>query len=266
MSRFLKGTVAALSLIAVSGLPFAAMAQTAPAEAPAAEAPATPTLPQALQALNLGDLQVKEGKRGGQRVEGALPDGTKLKAFVDDQGNLRGAFTEDNKPLPKELADQLIPEAVRSQELLQQFATISGAFGDERGVTVGGTDANGEKLRAGFTADGTLMRFGRGDDMGRGGPEGRRGDHGPGKHGRHGDRGPRGEHGDRGHHGGAKMERPAPLSDEAVTKAVTDAGYTELGAITRDGPRTIVQAKNPQGEAVSVEVTPRGEVVRETAQ
>lgn len=266
MSRFIKGTVAALAMTAVTGLPFAVMAQTAPADTPSAEAvTTTPTLPQALQALKLGDLKVKEGKRGGQKVEGDLPDGTELKAFVDDQGNLRGAFADDDKPLPKELADQLIPEAVRSQELLQQFTVITGAFINEGGVVIGGVDANGEKLRAGFAADGTLMRFGRGDDMGPGGPrsqhEGGRDrddDHKPGKHGK----GRHGQHHDHGKRG----ELPAPLSDEAVTKAVTEAGYTDLGAITREGPRTTVEAKNPQGEAVAVEVTPRGDVVREVAQ
>ena len=138
------------------------------------------------------------------------------------------------------------------------------------GVMIEGTDANGDELRALFAEDGTLTRFGRGDD-----DDDRRGDHGK-RGGKHGDRG---DHEMRGHHmqgqrggaeGGPDQARmggqpPAPLDEAAVTTTLTDAGYQDLGAITRDGPRTLVEAVNAAGETVTVELSPRGEVMRETA-
>ena len=57
----------------------------------------------------------------------------------------------------------------------------------------------------------------------------------------------------------------APLDDSAIQNVLRDAGYTQPGTITRDGPRAEVEAVNPEGEPVTVTVNPRGVVVRELA-
>ena len=56
-----------------------------------------------------------------------------------------------------------------------------------------------------------------------------------------------------------------PLDDAAVRTILTDAGYTGLGAITRDGERVDVEAINRTGQPVTVTIGPRGVVVRELA-
>ena len=258
MSRFLMQGVAALALAAMVGLPAISQAQdAAPAEtpAPAAEAEA---LPQVLQDLDLTEVQVRQIKRGeGRILRGTLPDGGQMGAFVDDSGELRGAFLRGDGALPETVADALLPQPVRDQDVFGQLASVSAIFVREGMVMVGGTDADGEKVRAGFSPDGTLMRFGRGE-----GAEHRAGPHGrPGDRHWH-DRGPRDR--DRGHHERRQGKRPA-ISDEAVQGALDGAGYTDIGQITREGPRVSVEATNPEGEPVRVEVNPRGEVMRETA-
>lgn len=266
-----KASVAAIALAATMiGAPLTGVAQDA--EAPAAAAGATQgaaeTLPQVLQDLNLKDVKIRE-RRGGKAVKGELADGTEIRAFVDDQGEVRGIFADDDAALPQALVERMVPEAVRGQEIFGQLATISGIFADERGVMVAGGDAAGDDIRAGFSADGTLMRFGRGDDMGgehmRGGKEGwgHKDDHREDRRGRDDDRRGHDRHGERDHRGEG---RPAALNDDAVRKALSDAGYTDLGEIERQGPRAVVAAKNPQGEAVRVELSPKGEVMRESAQ
>lgn len=280
MSRFFKGTVAALALSAVVGMPLSTLAQdSAPAQAadqaqqqPAAELPAL------LQSLNLTDVRIKEERRGFKRIKGETPEGLEIRAFVDQSGNLRGIFADDDDDdvkaaLPQAVIDQMIPEAVRNQDILGQIATISAVFSDERGVMVAGEDAQGENIRAGFTSDGTLMRFGRGDDA-KGGKDGwhhkGKGDDRGKRRGRddddddHGGRFHRDRHGDRGDHG-ERGARGAGLSQERLQETLGAAGYTDLGDVTRDGPRTLVVATNPQGEAVVVELSPAGEVVRESA-
>ncbi|MFI0395892.1 hypothetical protein [Paracoccus jiaweipingae] len=65
--------------------------------------------------------------------------------------------------------------------------------------------------------------------------------------------------------GGAMGQPPAPMPDDAIRQAARDAGYTDLGAIDRAGPRGLIAATNPQGEAVTVEIAPNGRILRETA-
>lgn len=278
MSRFLNGTVAGLALSAMVGMPLAAFAQDSapaqPTDQPAAQVQQQPAaeLPALLQSLNLTDVRVKEERRGFKRIKGETPEGLEIRAFVDQSGNLRGIFADDDveAALPQAVIDQMIPEAVRNQDILGQIATISAVFSDERGVMVAGEDAQGEDIRAGFTNDGTLMRFGRGDDA----KGGKHGLHHKGKgedrgkhRGRddddddHGGRFHRDRHGDHGERG----PRGAGLSPERLQETLSAAGYTNLGDVTRDGPRTLVVATNPQGEAVVVELSPAGEVVRESA-
>lgn len=284
MSRFFKGSVAAIALSAVIGLPLVSMAQdAAPAQETTQPAPAA-DLPPLLQSLNLDDVDIKDLRRGGKRIKGETAEGLEIRAFVDAAGNLRGIFADKDDDdaqaaLPQAVIDEMIPEAVRGQDILGQIATISAIFSDERGVMVAGAGADGEDIRAGFATDGTLMRFGRGDDaMGPKGNWHNKGksdgkaddrrdgrdrdgrfhrDHHRDRHGdRHDDR--RGNHAERG-------PRGAGLSQERLNEALGAAGYTALGEVSREGPRTLVEATNPQGESVVVEVNPRGEVVRESA-
>lgn len=282
MSRLnLRNPVSALAIMAVlGGAAFAQTATTPPAaETPAVEAPAsnTPataepvtitadTMPDVLKVLDLTDLDIDAGRRGGTKIEGEMADGTEIEAMIDPAGNLRMVRADDDKPLPQSVIDALLPEAVRASSILAEMATIGGigVMGD--GVMVGGKDAAGENVRAAFANDGTLIRFGRGDDMrGHGG----KGDHGKHMRGHGGKDGKDMRRGDRrggGHDRGSRSgQAPAMLDDAAATTALADAGYTALGAITRDGSRTMVEAVNPSGETVTVELNPNAQVVRETA-
>ena len=57
----------------------------------------------------------------------------------------------------------------------------------------------------------------------------------------------------------------AQLDDDGVRSLLADGGYTGVGTITRNGPRTEAEAVNPEGENVTVTISPRGVVVRELA-
>lgn len=287
----LRQSVTAAALIAVISAPLA-MAQTAaPAapEAPAATAPAAAELPAALQGLGLADVKTRDSRHG--RMIDAQLDGQPFRAMLDSEGTLRGAGVKGDAALPQSLIDALLPQAVRDQSVVGQFARINGAMWGEKGnVGLRGVDAEGAALRAMMEPDGTLIRFGRGGDdddhkrMGRGDRDhdkGQRKHDRGGKHERRGDRG--GDHGgpdgwERGERGGPdgweRGERGGPdgmpprammIPDEDIQKLATDAGYTDLGAITRNGPFATIEGVNPQGETVLVEIGPKAGVVRETA-
>lgn len=298
-------TAASMALIAGLGGAVLAQDATAPASpAPtgttAADAATDAKLPALIEALGLQDIETRQGPRGGMKVEGDLAGGGEITAFVDADGAL-AMVKADDAALPQSLIDGVLPQAVRDSALIAQFATIEAVGARDGRVMVGGLDADGEELRAGFDEDGRLMRFGRGDDDREGrGPggwgEGRgkghegRGPHrgegagdgdGPG-HGRkgHGDEA-RGEHrgpGKGGFWGGGHEGRGGPdgmgprdgargpmIDAAALTKTLEDAGYSALSEPSPAGPRLLVEATNPSGEAVLLEVDPAGEVVRETA-
>ena len=59
---------------------------------------------------------------------------------------------------------------------------------------------------------------------------------------------------------------PAPIDEASLRSADEAAGYTELGAIAPTPGRGItIEALNPQGEEVVIVVSPKGEVMRESA-
>ncbi|MDO5706668.1 MAG: hypothetical protein Q4G49_16580, partial [Paracoccus sp. (in: a-proteobacteria)] len=214
------------------------------------------TLPEALKALNLTDLDIRTGKRGS-RVTGKVADGTGINAMVGDDGTLRGVRAGDGAALPQTLVDTMLPAPVRGNAIIEQFATISGLGVMPDMVMIGGKDAEGQNLRAGFAPDGTLMRFGRGDDRG------------PGMQGKH-DRGGKRGFDRRGHgrgemHGDRMGQRAAPLDEAALRQSLTGAGYTDLGDITRQGRGIAIPAVNANGEAVTLQVNRAGQVIRETA-
>ncbi|SNT71641.1 hypothetical protein [Paracoccus seriniphilus] len=269
-------TMTATSIALIAGLGTSAFAQD---NAQSVE------LPGVLQALELTDVDVKKGPRGAQKIEGDLPGGGEIEAILDKENNvlmIRG----DDAALPQSVLDEMLPQAVRDNDILSQFAVIDQVGGREGRAMVGGQDADGEELRAGFDADGRLMRFGRGDedhagkrgdrhhrDEGRGDHHrggkghgmdkrgdmhGKRGDHGPeGRPGPDGRPGPEARHGD---------DRPMPRIDvDAIGEKLNDAGYTEIGKPRPAGPRIEMEATNPAGETVILEVDRNGEVLRELA-
>lgn len=282
---------------------------TGQADRQQAPAPATtpgPTeawgqVPAAVAELGLTDVEVSEGRRG-QRVRGTLPGGVEIEAMVGPDGTLQMLRSEaEDAALPADVVARLVPQAVRDSAIYREIPTVTAVMVAPQGVMVGGKDAAGEDVRAGFSSDGTLQRFGRGEmeRPDRRGPErgkGREGDRGDrregeragdGKHGkphgdgnrrawregdradgerRHGDEGDRGRNTDRGIEGGRDGDGDRPALDEASARsALEQAGYTQPGTILRAGPRTLAEAVNPAGEPVTVELNPRGEVVRETA-
>ena len=297
MSRFHLGTSAAI-LAMIGAVGTGALAQDqAPAQtetppavpaAPAAQTtPDAQALPDALAALNLTDLEIEAGKRGGREIEGDLPGGGDIEAFVDSEGNLVMVEVDD-APMPQSLIDMMLPQTVRDNAILGQFTTIEKLGRFDGQVMIDGEDDTGEDLRAGFDAEGRLLRFGRDDDDGpRFGKGPRRGDHaehgdhgprgmekmregrGPGMKGPHGgpkwgDDGPRGEH--RRGEGPAGGPPPQPPVDQAaIDKVLGDAGYTDLAAPRPAGPRFVLDAVNPSGETVMLEIDPRGDILREVA-
>lgn len=289
MLRTLRNTVAVIAASAALAAPVmaqttapaapAAPVVTAPAApattAPAATTPATTApaaaLPAALTDLGITDATLREGRKGGQRAEGTLPGGTAFQAMLDGQGALRMIrTTDDAAALPADLVTRLVPQAVRDNAVFGQVTTVKGVAQGDQGVMVFGTDAAGQPVRAGFAADGTLQRFGRGDMDHGDKKDGKKGDR-KGKHGK-GDRGERGEgRGDRdgdredGPRGGPQGGPAAALDDAGVQALLTDAGYTQPGAITRNGPRVEVEAVNPAGQPVTVTINPRGVIIRELA-
>ena len=63
---------------------------------------------------------------------------------------------------------------------------------------------------------------------------------------------------------GVLVVQPANV-EAALRQTLSDDGYTRIGAIDRNGPRLAVEATNPEGEAVTLELTAKGELMRETA-
>ncbi|ABL69418.1 hypothetical protein [Paracoccus denitrificans] len=289
MSRKLSTSIALSALLAVLGAPVLAQ-DTPAAPPPAAEAPAPVVLPQALQDAGLSDVTSKRGPRGATRIEGKLPDGTQIDAMLDAKGQLRGLRARGDAALPQALIDQLVPQAVRDSAVFGELGTLKAVFTGERGVMLAGQDADGNKLRAAFAQDGTLLRFGRGDAGRDGERHGKRQDdrrdkgyHHRGHDKRDGHRG--WHHGPRGDRSGEKGAPPpagaapeAPAADAPqrqgalsptrldrgeVRMALTSAGYSRIGEILQDGPRVVAQAVNPEGEPVAVELNPKGQVMRE---
>ena len=58
---------------------------------------------------------------------------------------------------------------------------------------------------------------------------------------------------------------PADFDAVAVNQKLTQAGYQNFGFLRPNGPRVMLEATNPQGEAVTLELDRQGELVRETA-
>ncbi|PZO63183.1 MAG: hypothetical protein DI498_13935 [Paracoccus denitrificans] len=278
-------TVMAQTAAPAAGAPTAAApAKTTPATPPAAAAPTTAApadanitkATAALTDLGLTDVEVTPHRKGQLRADAKLADGKEVRAGFDRDGVLRMLATDDDDDaLPAEIVNKLIPDAVRQSPIFPEFATVSRVGLGGKGLMIAGEDKSGEDLRAGFTPDGQLQRFGRGDDdRMRPGPKGDR-DGGPKKerHGKHDHRGPggpgpdgRGPDGPRGPGGpGTPPPPPEPLDEAAIEQVLTGAGYTEVDDIERDGPRTFVEAINQDGENVTVEIGPRGDIVRETA-
>lgn len=211
-------------------------------------------------------LEIKGNQNGGKDIE----------ARFDAEGKLIGAEVDDGA-LPDTIVQALLPQTVRDSETIGQFAQIE-EIAQVRGVwLVKGEDADGKEMGAAFDQEGRLVRFGREGEH-RGGPDGMHHGHGPkdGPHGmghkdRHGDghrfEGRRGEHGERGARGDRRgAEQSAPSFDPvAVNKTLSDAGYTGFGFMRQQGPDTVLEAVNPQGESVLLQLNDKGEVVRESA-
>jgi len=281
MSRKLSTSIAVSALLAVLAAPVLAQ-EAQPTQPPAAEAQAPVTLPKVLQDAGLTDVKSKRGPRGSSRVEGKLADGTQIDAMLDDKGELRGLRARGEAVLPETLTTQLVPQSVRDNAVFGELGKLKAVFSGERGVALAGQDDEGNKIRAAFAQDGTLLRFGRGEaerDKGwhgkrhhhhwKGGHDRHRGDWGPGP--RHGRGGPEGDMPPPPPPAGDAPERQGALSPEQINhdglrRELASAGYSRIGEIMQDGPRLAARAVNPEGEPVTVELSPKGEVMREINQ
>ncbi|MFD1882760.1 hypothetical protein [Paracoccus pacificus] len=301
------------ALIAALALPLPLMAQTAAPDAPAptqtaptqtapaAPAPATPALaapapapspapapadtaaqpvklPPVLESAGLTNVTSRE--RDGLTMIRAQLDGKPFGAVLNGD-EIVGLRTPPDVALPQALIDAVIPQVVRDQAQVSEFARINGVGVRDGEFGLMGTDSAGESLRVRFSADGKLQNLDRGDKKHGGDDKGWRrgkddrkeshgkgGDHGDRKKGK--DRGPDGRRGhdggpNGGPNGGPGAGPAAGISVDEARKIVTDAGYTDLGAVGSIARSVLIDAVNPNGENVRVEVGPDGSVIRETA-
>ena len=203
-------------------------------------------------------LEVKGWQENGAEVEVKFaPDNSLIEIETDDTA------------LPQPIIDAILPQAVRGNEVMAQFGMIEEIKAEYGRFEVKGEDTGGQDMRAAFDEAGAVLRFGRDDDR-RGG---RDHDRGPRGHGPRGDgpraEGPRGDgpraEGPRGDGPRGDMP-PAPQFDTvAANQRLTQAGYSAFGLMRQEGPRVLLDATNPDGETVTLELDPQGQLVRETA-
>lgn len=267
--KFLGATAIIAVIASVGG---GVMAQTATqgdqSSASSSAETARSALPPELEALNLKNIESGIRRGGIREIEGRTSDGIEIEARVDKSGKLLEVETDDGQ-IPQSLIDALLPQSIRDNEVIGQFAMIEEIGTRREMLGVKGEDAQGEDLFALFDQDGRLLRFGRDDDDDRRGGkmmhrEGRHGGpaHGDGDREKHmrrmakqhadGDRGPR------------RMPR-VEFEPSKVNTQLSDAGYGEFGFLQMKGPRILLDATNPQGESVTLELDPKGEIIRETA-
>lgn len=225
-------------------------------------------LPPELEALDLQNIESKIRRGGFREIEGRTGDGTEIEARVDNSGKLIGVEADDG-PLPQALIDSLLPQSIRDNEVMKQFAVIEEIGSRREMLGVKGEDALGEDMFALFDQDGRLLRFGRDDVDKR--PDGKRmhregrhwgSDHGDGTREIHKRRLAPGPDRD---NGGPRRMPALEFESSEVNKQLSDAGYGEFGFLHMDGPRILLEATNPQGEPVTLELDPKGEIIRETA-
>lgn len=207
-----------------------------------------------------GHIEVKGWQASGEDIEVKFaPDNRLIEIEADDA------------TLPQPIIDAILPQTVRGSEVIAQFATIDEIKAEYGRFEVRGEDAGGEDMRAQFDEAGTVLRFTRAGE-GRDGDH-RRDDRGPRGDDHRGD-GPRGDgprgdgpRGDGPRGNGPRADGPAAPQFDTVeaNQRLSQAGYTALGLLRQDGPRVLLDATNPQGEAVTLELDPRGQLVRETA-
>lgn len=211
--------------------------------------------------------RVKEVKlrQDGIEIDGYQENGDDLELLFDGDGRLI-AIDADDTGIPQSLIDAVLPQAVRGSEAVAQFAVIDEIKSHDGGFRIEGEDADREDIRVTVDQDGRLLRFGRdGDDDKR-----QDKDKGEDRGGAYRGEGPRGEgpmgagHGARGH---GMMPRAAQPQFDPVelNQRLIEAGYSSFGFLSQRGPRIVLEAVNPAGEAVLLELNPAGEVVRETA-
>lgn len=266
MSSKLKTSALTLSLMGVLSTGIAA-AQDAPATDTPAVQGQTGTvelaIPELLQDDAFADVESRSGRRGGLMIEGSIVEsGKDFDAMVNSDGELVGIRTAEGSALPVAVVEALLPEAARANPVLSEITELN-AIGTRNGaVMIGGQDAAGDQVRIGFDAEGQLQHFDRGE---RGGKRMRGDSHGARGAKRGGDdHGQRDGRARRGGEGATPM--PPPVDEAALRSAVEAAGYTDLGETLQGRGRGIaIDAVNPQGETVTVFVSPRGEVIRETA-
>lgn len=208
--------------------------------------------------------------RRGIELDGYQQNGDDLELGFDPQGRLV-AVDADDTALPQSLVDLLLPQAVMGSDVLAQFASFDEIkLHDEGRYRVEGRDETGQHLRVMVDQDGRLLRFGR-DDGRRKGPGGWQEGAAHGKPGAYG-QGPRARfHGEamrpdprRG--GGSRAEATELAFDPVeANQRLTEAGYSGFGLLRRAGPALVLEAQNPAGEPVILQLDNQGEIIRETA-
>lgn len=253
----------------------------------------------------LPDLVVVNGNReNGDDVEAVFNrDNQLVKADFDDSA-LPAQIIEEIVPQAVRQGDIFAQFAsVNEVGQMRDILVVKGQDAEGKGMGAA-FDQDGRVLRFSRADDDHRRRGGkdRGERFGDKGPRG--GDHRGGDHGDHGprdggprdggprdggprdggprghgpdDRGPGGKHGrdmgrdgDRGGDRGgdqARLSPAAPTGFDAVevNKALSDAGYGNFGFLRPQGDSVLIEATNPQGEAVLLELGADGDVMRETA-
>ncbi|SEO03805.1 hypothetical protein SAMN04489859_103024 [Paracoccus alcaliphilus] len=202
-------------------------------------------------------------KREKTEIEGYQQNGNDLELEFDPEGRLI-AIDADDTPLPQSLIDALLPQAVRDSDALAQFATIDEIkqHGETR-FRIEGEDEAGHDIAVMVDQDGRMLRFGR-DGGDRKGGWGERGFHNKDPRGHA--RTMRGENPHRETRRDQRARAPELSFDPVeLNQRLTESGYSAFGLLRHDGRRLTLDAQNPAGEAVTLELDPAGEVLRETA-
>lgn len=211
-------------------------------------------------------------------VEALLPQALRGNAALADIAAITGVGTREGMTMVmgKDSEGQAIRAGFAEDGQLMHFGRGDqmrgkGGMGHdgERGMGRGG-DRDGGK-RQGRMGDhgGKHERGMKGERGGKGGDCDRMGGKQDGQRGMGGMQGQRGMQGmggqqqDMGGMQGQGMGQAPALSPEAVMQALNDAGYTQVGTVTSNGRAVMAEAVNKAGDAVTVVLNPRGQVMRE---
>ena len=139
-------STSAAVLALVAGIGTGALAQTAaPAE-----------LPAPIAGLNLNNLEIETKRDGMREIEGRTADGVDIEAKVDMAGNLVEVEADDGV-LPQGLIDALVPAAVKGNQVMSLFGSITEVKRRPEHLEVKGRQPTGAEIEVKFDRQNALI-------------------------------------------------------------------------------------------------------------